>query len=85
MPDDIKPGMTRLPDGTVVIACSRGATPRRTYCVECGKPSTLLCDYPAKSAGEARNIRTCDKPLCRKCAKMVGFQVDYCPDHDGAK
>jgi len=57
--------------------CSRGRQASKP-CVGCGRPSDLLCDYPLH--GE-KNGKTCDKPICRRCAKHVGHNRDFCPAH----
>jgi len=44
--------------------CSRGRS-RTKPCVECGSPSTKLCDFPLKGK---RAGKTCDRPLCDACA-----------------
>lgn len=61
-------------NGHVVgFICAHGRS--REKCWKCGRPASLLCDYPV---GEGK---TCDKPLCRACAIHVGHDRDYCPDH----
>lgn len=45
-------------------------------CIECGAVSTVLCDFPI---GE--EARTCDRPLCERCAPTVGHDKNFCPDH----
>jgi hypothetical protein len=59
---------------TMVIACTRG---RPRQCA-CGNVATLLCDFPL--SGEKIG-KTCDAPLCAKCAKHVGPDRDYSPAH----
>lgn len=47
-------------------------------CSECGDNwpvAEFLCDYPVG------NDKTCDRKLCRKCAKTVGKDMHYCPTH----
>lgn len=46
-------------DGNIIsgIMCSHG---KRTLCKYCGRPMTILCDYPLP------NGKTCDTPLCDK-------------------
>ncbi len=74
----------RFPGGGTAIVCSRGRQVRKK-CVGCGKPATLLCDYPlqGKRAG-----KTCDRPICAKCAtKVPGVETsehdpfNLCPQH----
>ncbi len=68
-----------FPDGSVAIICHTG--PRTKPCSVCGKPgSTKLCDGPGGAPG-----KTCDKPLCIKCASPGGRNVDYCPEHKRGK
>jgi len=59
-------------------ACSRGFQAKK--CVECGKPAGKLCDYPLQG-----NIarKTCDRPLCSRCAVKVPGKLnnDYCHAH----
>lgn len=57
-----------------MIACSRGASAR----CACGGRKTRACDYPlrGKAAG-----RTCDAPLCARCAVRIGPNLDHCPAH----
>lgn len=65
-----------LPGGLRGMACGRRQKPKACSC--CGKPSTLLCDFPVK----LRRSGTCDKPLCEACAvKGPGPDLDYCPGH----
>ncbi len=47
-------------------------------CSECGgnfPAAEFLCDYPVG------NDKTCDRKLCRKCARTVGKDMHYCPVH----
>jgi hypothetical protein len=60
----------RLADGVKAIVCTRGT---RRRCV-CGRPATKLCDFPTGRG-------TCDKPLCGRCARPVGPDRDFCPNH----
>lgn len=45
-------------------------------CVECGDVSEVLCDFPISD-----EQRTCDKPLCERCAPTVGADKNYCREH----
>ena len=63
-----------LPGGGYAIICSRGRRPRPCAC--CNLPSTKLCDFPTG------NGKTCDLPLCDKCAVKGGPNVDFCPGHE---
>lgn len=74
-----------LPGGGLVIASSRGR--RRAFCVQCGRDADKLCDFPLTGAAKGR---TCDRPVCSRCATRVGPNRDYCPAHaraakDGAR
>jgi hypothetical protein len=66
----------KSPDGQVMaIVCGlrRRALPR---CKFCGQgEATKLCDFPMG------NGKTCDVPMCDGCAKVMGFDRDYCPAH----
>jgi hypothetical protein len=44
----------------------------------CGAVATLQCDWPVP--GKASG--TCDAWLCRRCARHVGADTDYCPAHE---
>jgi hypothetical protein len=46
-------------------------------CIQCGDVSEVLCDYPLGEQG-----RTCDKPLCLRCAPEVGVDKNYCAEHN---
>lgn len=65
----------KLPGGGYAIVCARGGGKR---CVTCGRPSTLLCDYPVTRDGKPG---TCDRPMCAKHAEHVGPDRDYCLAH----
>jgi hypothetical protein len=74
----------------VGIVCTRGRTRKAKPCVVCGNPSTKLCDFAltGKRAG-----KTCNRPLCDKCATVVpnvshlnptaapNDTFDLCPAH----
>jgi hypothetical protein len=77
--------------GAVAIVCSRGR--RRKRCA-CGRPATKLCDALRGASGEVsaspqardrRATRTCDAPLCGRCAVPAGPDRDLCPTHSAAK
>jgi hypothetical protein len=61
-------------------ACTRGQ--RAKPCRQCGRPSTKLCDYPLRGAKAGK---TCDVPMCSRCATTVGRSgsdtIDYCRVH----
>lgn len=47
-------------------------------CSECAdnhSSAEFLCDYPVG------NDKTCDRVLCRRCARLVGHDMHYCPTH----
>ena len=56
------------------IACSRGPVKS----CKCGRRSTKLCDYPLRGKKQGK---TCDAPLCDRCATSVGKNLDYCCVH----
>ena len=54
--------------------CGRGVRVR--FCAFCrSSASEILCDFPLAKR------KTCDKPLCRRCAINIAPNVDLCPDH----
>lgn len=67
------PFQMRMKDGAVVsgIICTR-----RKRCKYCGAPAPKLCD------GDLGNGKTCDAPLCTRCATHVAPDHDYCPVHN---
>ena len=65
----------RMPDGSVVHVLHSGPRPRTKPC-KCGRPSSLLCDYPLGGR------KTCDAPLCGDCAVRQGPNIDYCAHHE---
>ena len=65
-------------DGRVIgRACYRE---KRAHCQtkHCRGAAVLLCDYPVKRRGKAT---TCNRHVCRGCAKSIGPERDYCPPH----
>jgi hypothetical protein len=62
-------------DGTTAIICSRGE--RKRYC-SCGRVANKLCDFPLHGS---KTGKTCDRPICDRCATSVGEDRDYCPPH----
>lgn len=52
--------------------------PRKRFCVTCGKPAPVLCDYPVKRAGKET---TCDRACCRAHCVSIGPDRDYCLAH----
>lgn len=65
----------KLPNGDTAIVCSRRRKP--APCKDCGRPSTVLCDFPST----IKPGTTCDRPLCGSCSKSVGPNLDYCLRH----
>ena len=64
----------------VMIICSRGReTP--TTCAHCSHTATKLCDGHAPLKFGVKEARTCDRPLCDKCAIHVHPNLDYCREH----
>lgn len=62
--------------GVGAIVCSRREPRRR--CASCKvRWATLLCDHPAPK----RKSKTCDRPLCDRCAVVVGEDRHHCPVH----
>ena len=57
------------------IVCRRSQAKR---CAYCESPSDKLCDAPISKNGKAG---TCDKPLCKRCARTIGLNQDLCPAH----
>ena len=62
-------------DGATIIACSRG---KSLGACSCGARAEYLCDYPLKGS---KRGQTCDRPLCRRCAKLIKHDTHYCPVH----
>lgn len=67
-----------LGGGAFAIACTRGRRP--IICVHCGRPGNRLCDFPLTGAKAGK---TCDRPLCAKCAVRRKPGIDYCQVHAG--
>jgi hypothetical protein len=66
----------KLGDGSIAIV--RTGKPHRRKCRFCSEgEATLLCDFRGPQG------KTCDAPMCARCARPVGPNVDYCPDHHG--
>ncbi|MGD9539068.1 MAG: hypothetical protein AB7P52_17685 [Alphaproteobacteria bacterium] len=65
-----------LPGGDRAFVCgSRRSRP----CSVCGRPASLLCDYP----DSGHKSGTCDQPLCPRCSvRPAGTRdKDFCPRH----
>jgi hypothetical protein len=71
--------VVKLPNGMTALV--KMAPQRKKFC-ECGRPCTKLCDY-VMSHQSRRGVteRTCDKPMCDRCAVHVGPETDYCVPH----
>lgn len=66
----------RSPDGQIqVITCTRGSSAK--HC-KCGRKATIACDH--KLTGSKLG-KTCDAPLCDRCATSAGPNIDLCPVH----
>lgn len=65
-----------LGNGVTGIVCT--SRTRVKPCRQCGARSARLCDYAlmGRLAG-----KTCDMPLCAKCAVKVGPDRDLCRAH----
>ena len=62
----------RFPGGGHAIACGPKRKPK--LCPFCKQqPAILSCD------GDLGNGKTCDAPICDKCAALVGPDRDLCP------
>jgi hypothetical protein len=46
-------------------------------CFHCGDVADALCDFPLGEEG-----RTCDRPLCLRCAPEVGADKNFCREHN---
>jgi len=64
-----------LPGGGTAIICGRD---RLKACAVCGLPSAKLCDFPLTGVKAGK---TCDRPVCEKCAVHSEPDTDYCPTH----
>jgi hypothetical protein len=67
-----------MPEDSYFIVCSRGRKSSKPC--KCGRRSTKLCDFEIK-VGDTGHTRTCDEPLCDRCATRVGQNRDYCIPH----
>lgn len=94
MPDEPAPGddedeePTHCYYGTLELKESDGSISKVRYhmrgrlgppCVQCHEVSEVLCDFPI-----GLEERTCDKPLCLKCAPTVGLDKNFCAEHTAA-
>jgi hypothetical protein len=69
-----------MPDGGVMIVCSRAARrPKPMLCESpaCrGKVAVFLCDHPVRG-----RRTTCGRRICRRCRCQGPGGLDYCPAH----
>ena len=63
-----------LPNGGRAFVCVRGPH-RNKVCSVCRGPGDKLCDFPLGGG------KTCDKPLCSRCAVHTEPDTDVCPSH----
>lgn len=68
-----------MPGGGTAIVCGPRSG-RIKRCVHCGGVSSKLCDGPRADNSK----RTCDRPLCTRCATHVEPNLDFCRAHRGA-
>lgn len=63
----------RLPGGGTAILTVQG-----TRCQRCHRGwADYACDYP----DDTRRSKTCDRKLCKACARQVGADLHVCPEH----
>lgn len=75
----------KLPDGTVaIVKHAKRRFPRCSFCpvddMRKACDATLLCDFVVGRTLGGAEI-TCDLPICAHCAKHVGPDKDFCPNH----
>jgi hypothetical protein len=68
--------IVNIPEGGSAIVCSGKKSHKP--CSICGEPGSKLCDFFVHNSG-----KTCDLPLCSKCAfhPNKSGNLDYCPEH----
>jgi hypothetical protein len=66
----------RLDNGTGAVAIVCGRLGKR--CSSCGGISEFLCDFPVGDG------KTCDRPMCRDHAVVVGKNRHLCLQHEHA-
>jgi hypothetical protein len=71
--------LIKLADGTVVHLNMGRSKPKRCKFCNTGN-ADLLCDYPV-NVGDVGHKKTCDEPMCKRCATRIAHEVDYCPNH----
>ncbi len=52
---------------------------RKQYC-SCGRVANKRCDFPLHGS---KTGKTCDRPICDRCATTVGEDRHFCPGHAG--
>lgn len=70
-------------DGNVIgtaIVCTRGGRNSGGPCSGCKRwaNALLLCDFPVLRGDRET---TCDRRICRSCARAIGPNRDLCPSH----
>jgi hypothetical protein len=70
----------KLPGGGVAIV--KHGKSRAPRCKFCPLTSTKLCDAIVGKTLGGEAI-TCDAPICSTCARNVGPEKDFCPNHSG--
>ena len=63
----------KLPSGDYAIVCG---LPKPKRCA-CGSEASKLCDFPVRRR-TGRRSKTCDAPLCKRCADHVEPDKDFC-------
>lgn len=67
-----------MPGGGKAIICNRGK--RKQVCSICKRnPVEFLCDWPVGKGKKSK--KTCDKALCKTCARETGVNTHYCFVH----
>ena len=67
-----------LGKGMTAIVCTPRQRRKRCSSPGCTNWGELLCDFPVVREGKEG---TCDKAMCRRCAKSVGPDRDFCRPH----
>ncbi len=65
-----------LGNGAWIISCTRGE--QRARCKVCRGSAGLLCDWKLKGPKAGK---TCDAPLCERCAQSPAPDKHLCPAH----
>ena len=72
-----------LPGGGVAHLNMGHSKPKRCKFCSTGM-GTQLCDFPLRIDTNGK-IKTCDAPMCVRCATRIAIEVDYCPVHKDIK